>query len=212
MRTDPGIVEAALREHARARVEVIGEPRVKLGRWIATVAIVAATCSIALSTGAVISGEVKASPKPSLAAGKLSPGLVIPPLYDVPKGEDEIDPSRTSRLVPYLTQEFFEVAADAMRHNSGLSEEETRDILDRMEDAGQNCIKSGIRSNKCVFESNGVRLDFEELIYTVTYERYSWDGAIDLGDRIVGAVQKGNTVEVTADPFKRSFPVPEQQP
>lgn len=214
-----GYIEAALREHANGKVEPIGRPKIGIGRWVAFAAVAATTFSIAFASGSVISGTVDAptnkASTPSLfhptqrVAQPLPQAIPTPPPANAAPqasvGAENSEPS-----APYMTEEFFGVAADAIRHNLGVDIDEATDIVDRMEDAGQHCVRLAEPGKRCFISTHGVVLNYGRGEYRVTYERFSKDGSVDLGDRRVGAIQKGDKVVVIADPHRRVFPVPAQ--
>lgn len=217
MRKSEGHIAAALREHSRGKVQGIGKPRVGIGRWMAILVGAATTCTLVMGSGGIIHGTAD---MPSPASGKADVVRVgqriaqamplAPPPLNGPLMSRDVE--KQGVVVPYMSREFFDVAADAIRHNAGVSIDRARDMLDGMEDAGQHCARlaAATTGKRCVFESHGVMLDYGKAEFTATYQRYSKDGRVDLGDRRVGAVQHGDTVEVTADPRHRSFPVPSQ--
>lgn len=206
-----GIIQAALREHATARIECVGKPRTTVGVFVGFVAaaagLVAANVMINGADAQSFNSQSRSGAQNSIAkVGE----FILPPLSIIEPGASLRKDEEPSPAPKYLTKEFFEVAADVIRHNAGVTLEEASDALDEMEDAGQACKTVGPKKANCIFSLHGVKLDYVNEVYTASYNRYSKDGAVDLGDRVVGAVQKGAEVVVRADPHQRTFPVPEQ--
>lgn len=206
-----GIIQAALREHSNSRIKRVGKPKVSVGAFIGMVAVATGLSFVNVTAN----GADTAAPIMSFgSAAKASPldlgSFTLPSMSISEPGatlKKDVEPGPVAR---YMTQEFFSIAADAIRHNSGVGLEEAENSLDALEDAGQLCKTTGDRKSKCTFSFHGVDLDFGNEVYSVTYDRYSRDGKVDLGDRVVGAIQQGNEVVVRADPHKRTFAVPEQ--
>jgi hypothetical protein len=203
-----GIIEAALREHASSKVKTVGKPKIAVGAFIGMVAAVAGLSFVNVTHGDA-TGRAPLSIGATAKAAGFDIGTFVVPSFSE-HGTNFKKDAEHAPAPRYLTREFFDVAADAIRHNSGVSLEEAANSLDAMEDAGQGCKTTGGKQAKCIFTLEGIELDYVKEVYTATYNRYSKDRSVDLGDRVVGAVQKGDQVVVRADPHKRTFPVPAQ--
>jgi len=204
-----GIIEAALREHSSSKIRKVGKPKIAAGAFIGMVSVV---CGLAVSNVTTSgAGSFKLSPISTAKAGGMDIGTFVLPSMSISEPGATLKKDVEQTPAPrYMTREFFDVAADAIRHNSGMTLEAAANALDAMEDAGQACKTTGGPQAKCVFSLHGVELDYVKEVYSATYNRYSKDGATDLGDRVVGAIQKGDKVIVRADPHKRTFSVPAQ--
>jgi hypothetical protein len=206
-KTNNSIIEAALREHAQSKIKKVGKPRVAAGVFIGMVVAVAGLSVVSVTTGGAAGRLIGTTAR---AAGMDLPAFTLPSMSISEPGATLRKDAEPAPAPRYLTTEFFDVAADAIRHNSGVSLEEAARSLDAMEDAGQACKTLTGKDTQCVFSLDGVTLDYDKKKYTATYNRYSRDRQVDLGDRVVGAVQQGDKVIVRADPHKRTFPVPAQ--
>jgi hypothetical protein len=196
------LIASVIREHATGRVEPVGSPKLRIGKWIAAVTVAAGLSSVALASGAVVNGEFG-------SAGEVETPVVSAVARQAPQG------LAASRDVPYLSPDFFDVAKDAIAYNSGLSLDDAAQILDEMEDAGQNCARSraGGTGRSCVFHSHGVTLRYDyknnDHVYVAKYASHSRDGRADIGPGH-GAIQMGDRVQVTAPPKTVTYPVPRQ--
>lgn len=206
-----GIIEAALREHSNSRIKRVGNPKITVGAFIGMVAVATGLSFVNVTANGADAGSSIVSFGSAAKAAPLDLGSFTLPSMSISEPGATLKKDAEQRpAARYMTHEFFSIAADAIRHNSGVSLEEAENSLDALEDAGQLCKTAGNRKAKCTFSFHGADLDFGKEVYTVTYDRYSKDGKIDLGDRVVGAVQQGNEVVVRADPHNRTFAVPEQ--
>lgn len=203
------IIEAALREHSSSKIKTVGKPKIAVGAFIGMVSVVCGLSVSNVTTSGAGSSKL-AFGSTAKAAGMDIGTFVLPSMSISEPGATLKKDAEQAPAPRYMTKEFFDVAADAIRHNSGMTLDAASSALDAMEDAGQACKTTGEPQAKCIFSLHGVELDYMKEVYSATYNRYSKDGTTDLGDRVVGAIQKGDKVIVRSDPHKRTFSVPAQ--
>lgn len=197
-------IQEAINEHSDASLTRVGKSRISIGRWIATVTAVAIVSTIALTSGAVISGEAQAQ---SYSQSKTSQGgmmrpLQVMPSVDLSEGAYRTKPvqevARPSVDIPAIEEAFLDTAVDVIRYNSGMSYEEAAEVMSEMIDAVEFAVEQGKSSGRLVFHSHGVTLNYNDPVnpvLTAYYGPRAMDGRPDLVGKH-GAVQRVGKVEV----------------
>jgi len=204
---DPRI-EERMREHSSgATVEAVGKPEVRANAWLRVLGTVFAGAVIlqVVSIGSDAIGsmagvlEDKLAPATSVPITSTTPS---PPAHPVHIVETSVRVAQTSQApfasvpeVPYLSPEFFDVAADVISSNSGLPIDEARTLLAEIEEEAVQCRLSQDPRRRCVFAVHGVVIDFNNDVHEAWYNRHTADGR-DLGPNRAGAVQKDGLVKV----------------
>jgi len=196
-------IQEAVRDHADATVHKVGKSPTSIGRWIANVTAVAIVSTIALASGAVISGEAQAQ---TYRGGMMKPLQVmnIPSIREEsyqPKAaqpqaaQEEAAPSVE---IEDMSQEFFQTAVDVIRYNSGMSQKEAAEVLRDMEEAAATSVANGFAKGGRVFNSHGVTLNYNDPanpVLSAYYGPRSLDGRPDLVGKH-GAIEKGGKIEI----------------